>query len=102
MRPRTPFRRIDRTSAQALLARGDALVLDIRDAGSYAAAHLEGAVRACDANLSQLIAETPKHRPVLVYCYHGHASQTYAQTFSDFGFCEVYSLDGGYEAWRSR
>lgn len=102
MRPRTPFRRIDVPTARTVLARADVLVLDMRDAASFAVAHLEGAVRASHTNLSQLIAATPKQRPVLIYCYHGHASQEYAQTFSDFGFAEVYSLDGGYEAWQSR
>lgn len=101
MRHRTPFQRIDLAAARPVLARPDVLVLDVRDAASFAAAHLEGAVRASHANLSELIGTTPKQRPVLIYCYHGHASQEYAQTFSDFGFAEVYSLDGGYEAWRA-
>ncbi len=43
---------------------------------------------------------TPKDRPVLIYCYHGNASQVRAQTFADFRFKKVYSLDGGYESWR--
>ncbi len=102
MRPRLPFRRIDLAEAEALLHRDDVLLLDIRDAGAFATAHLEGAVRASHGNLSEIIAATPRHRPVLIYCYHGHASQEYAQTFSDFGFTQVYSLDGGYEAWRTR
>jgi len=37
---------------------------------------------------------------VLLYCYHGNASQTYGQMFADFGFAEVYSLDGGFAAWQ--
>ena len=53
-------------------------------------------------NLSALIGATARTRPILIYCYHGNASREYAQTFSDFGFSEVYSLDGGYEAWCTR
>jgi thiosulfate/3-mercaptopyruvate sulfurtransferase len=53
-------------------------------------------------NISGVINGTAKDRPVLIYCYHGHASREYAQVFTDFGFSDVYSLDGGYEAWRTR
>jgi thiosulfate sulfurtransferase len=35
----------------------------------------------------------------LVYCYHGHSSQSAAEHFVENGFANVYSLDGGYTAW---
>jgi thiosulfate/3-mercaptopyruvate sulfurtransferase len=102
MRPRTPFQRIDIQQAAALFARSDLLVLDARDAGSFDDSRINGAQRLSSANLSALLDATAKVRPVLIYCYHGNASREYAQIFSDFGFREVYSLDGGYEAWRTR
>ncbi|CCE06184.1 putative thiosulfate sulfurtransferase; Rhodanese-like domain/ankyrin repeat domain protein [Bradyrhizobium sp. STM 3843] len=76
------------------------LRFDVRDAASFAQAHIIGAQHLTQRNLSQLITATNRRTPILIYCYHGNASQEYAQTFSDFGFTEVYSLDGGYEAWR--
>jgi rhodanese-related sulfurtransferase len=102
MRQRTPFRRIDVAQAEPLLERSDLLVLDARDAGSFEKAHVDSAQRISSANLSALVSGTAKTRPILIYCYHGNASREYAQTFSDFGFGEVYSLDGGYEAWCAR
>lgn len=102
MRQRIPFRRIGLTEAESVLQRAEVLVLDSRDAGSYGAGHMAGAVRVSHSNLSEIIGGTPKPRPILIYCYHGNASQEYARTFSDFGFAEVYSLNGGYEAWRIR
>ncbi len=102
MRQRTPFRRIDVAEAEGLLERSDPLVLDARDAGSFEKSHVDGAQRISSANLSAVVDETAKARPILIYCYHGNASREYAQIFSDFGFPEVYSLDGGYEAWCSR
>lgn len=101
MTSRTPFRRIDVDEAKAVIRRGDALILDVRDAGSFQKAHVDGAQHASSANLSAIISGTRKARPVLIYCYHGNASREFAQIFSDFGFAEVYSLDGGYEAWRA-
>jgi len=102
MKQRTPFRRIDVESAEILLSYRDPLVLDARDVGSFATSRIDGAQPVSSANLGALIGVTAKIRPILIYCYHGNASREYAQTFSDFGFSEVYSLDGGYEAWRTR
>jgi rhodanese-related sulfurtransferase len=102
MRPRTPFQRIDVERAEALLSHGDPLVLDARNANSFAESRISGAQPVSSANLGAIIGAIAKTRPVLIYCYHGNASREYAQTFSDFGFSEVYSLDGGYEAWRTR
>jgi rhodanese-related sulfurtransferase len=102
MRPRNPFHRIDVDAAAELLRRDDVLRFDVRDAGAFAQAHITGAQHLTQRNLQELITGTTKRTPILIYCYHGHASQDYAQTFSDFGFTEVYSLDGGYEAWRLR
>jgi rhodanese-related sulfurtransferase len=102
MRPRIPFQRIDAQRAESLFARSDLAVLDVRDAGSFDQSHIDGALHVTSANLSAVLGATARTRPILVYCYHGNASREYAQIFSDFGFAEVYSLDGGYEAWRSR
>jgi rhodanese-related sulfurtransferase len=102
MRARIPFQRIDVQRAEALFARSDLVVLDVRDAGSFDQSHIDGAHHVTPANLSAVLGSTAKTLPILIYCYHGNASREYAQIFSDFGFPEVYSLDGGYEAWRNR
>ncbi|CAN5373426.1 hypothetical protein BH10PSE10_BH10PSE10_02050 [soil metagenome] len=102
MRQRTPFRRIDIEQATSLFPRCDLLVLDARDSDSFAASSIDGALFLSGASLSGFLGGTAKTRPILIYCYHGNASLEYAQTFSDFGFSEVYSLDGGYEAWINR
>jgi rhodanese-related sulfurtransferase len=87
MTQRTPFQCIGALEAEALTRRDGVLVLDVRDAKAYGRSHIKGAEHV---------------RPVLIYCYHGHASKEYAKVFSDFGFSEVYSMDGGYEAWSRR
>jgi thiosulfate/3-mercaptopyruvate sulfurtransferase len=96
-----PFKTIGIAEARDLMARPDLMLLDMRDAASYAAASIGSAVHVSESNLNELITQTPKARPILIYCYHGHASQVYAETFADFGFREVYSLDGGFEQWRA-
>jgi thiosulfate/3-mercaptopyruvate sulfurtransferase len=82
--------------------RNDVLTLDVRDDPSFRRAHIEGAQRVSVTDLSPLINATSKSRPILIYCHHGYASREYAQIFSDFGFTEVHSLDGGYQAWCNR
>jgi thiosulfate/3-mercaptopyruvate sulfurtransferase len=90
MRARTPFQRIDSQRAEALLSRDSLLVLDVRDAGSFDKSHIDGARPLSSANLSAVLGETARTRPILIYCYHGNASREYAQTFSDSA-CEVWS-----------
>lgn len=101
MAERVPFRCIGVQEADALLKDPRTLTFDVRDAGAYGIAHVDGARNIAFSGLSELIVRTPKAAPVLIYCYHGHASREFAQALSDFGFKEVYSLDGGYEAWQS-
>ncbi len=94
------FQRIDAATAMQLLTRDNVLVLDSRDPANFELAHIDNAHRLSSENLDPLLIGTPKATPILLYCYHGNASQTYGQMFSDFGFAEVYSLDGGFAAWQ--
>lgn len=93
------FKHIDVRAARQLLSRGEVLLLDMRDKASFEIARIEGARHISDRNIHEFLSATPKATPVLIYCYHGNASQVYAQTFADFRFTDVSSLDGGYEAW---
>jgi rhodanese-related sulfurtransferase len=93
------FQRIGVDAAAELLRRDDVAVMDVRDAGSYQRGHIDTARWVSEANLYEVLTSTPKDRPVLIYCFHGNASQTYARIFNDFGFRDVYSLDGGFEHW---
>jgi len=95
------FSRLSAAEAEALLKRPQLRVLDVRDANAFARDCIPGAVHFDGAKLDQAVRSKTKDEPMLVYCYHGHASQTYAQTLADFGYREVYDLIGGYEAWRS-
>ncbi len=100
MAEQATFERVGVDFARELMKSGEALVLDMRDPGSYESGHIEGAEHVTEANIFNFLSGTPKTTPVLIYCYHGNASQVYAQTFADFRFTKVYSLDGGYEGWK--
>lgn len=93
------YRRITVSEASMLLQEQSATLLDCRHPGDFRKGHIKGAAALGDYNAQEYIHELPKQQPLLIYCYRGNASQVYAQLFIDFGFQQVYSLDGGYEAW---
>jgi nitrogen fixation protein NifZ len=74
------------------------LVLDVRDGPSFARAHLEGAKHFDQTEVPRLLSDTPKTTNIVVYCYHGHASQTVAGLFGSSGFESAFSVDGGFDA----
>ena len=93
------FKRINEQQAREKLSISGDVLLDIRDADSYNAGHLEDAIHLTNENVQNIITETDKQLPVLVMCYHGNSSQSVAAYLSQQGFTDVYSIDGGYEGW---
>lgn len=72
-------------------------IFDVRDAMSFKTVHVPGAQHLTDSSFPRLIKGLARHTPILVYCYHGNASQVWAQTFADFRYVEAWSVDGGFE-----
>ncbi|MCB1955929.1 MAG: ankyrin repeat domain-containing protein [Rhodocyclaceae bacterium] len=77
------------------------VVLDSRDAAHYAAGHIAEAEPLDHGGFPRLIRRLPKAAPLLIYCYHGNASQAWAEAFADFGFARPLSVDGGFEAFEA-
>jgi thiosulfate sulfurtransferase len=94
------FKSISVEDSKRLISKEQPLILDCRDLKDYQAGHLENAMHLHDKLRESLIMSSNKQRPVLIYCYYGHASEHLAQMFADFGFKEVYSLIGGYADWK--
>ena len=79
---------------------GTVSIVDIRDPQSYANGHMPNAAPLNNDNFATFVEQTPKDTPVVVVCYHGVSSQQAAQIIAQQGFETVYSMDGGFEAWR--
>ncbi|MGZ9704531.1 thiosulfate sulfurtransferase GlpE [Pseudomonas sp. GNP013] len=94
------FKRIPPAQAQALREQG-AVVVDIRDQPTYAAAHISGARHLDNVNIQDFIRAADLDVPLIVACYHGNSSQSAAAYLVSQGFSDVYSLDGGFELWRA-
>lgn len=94
------FQRIAPEQAQTLRENG-AVVVDIRDPQSFALGHISGSHHLDNHSLADFIAHADFDKPLIVACYHGNSSQSAAAYLAHQGFSEVYSLDGGFELWRS-
>lgn len=87
--------------AQQRLAEGEVLLVDIRDPQSFEAGHAQGAFHLTNGTLNSFMQQADFDRPVLVMCYHGNSSKGAAQYLINQGFDQVYSIDGGFDAWRA-
>lgn len=94
------FQRIGAEKAKELIDDQEALIIDIRDPGSFKMGHIKGAVLIDNNNVQQFISEADASKPLIVCCYHGNSSQPAAGYMAEQGFKESYSLDGGFEHWK--
>ncbi|MBM9506201.1 pyridoxal-phosphate dependent enzyme [Actinacidiphila acididurans] len=89
--------------AQAWIATGRPLVVDLRSTFAYAALHIDGSVNIVDEVFEELLRgglPFSRSRPVLLACPVGEKSARYAALLTRMGHPEVRSLTGGIVAWR--
>jgi thiosulfate sulfurtransferase len=94
------FKQIDVLGAKALMDTEQAVLVDIRDPGSFALSHPQGASHLNNDSLVTFMQEVGFEQPVLVICYHGISSQGAAQYLVNQGFEQVYSVVGGFDEWK--
>ncbi len=75
------------------------MIVDIRDHQSFSRSHVPGAFHLTNDSIVALMNKVDFEQPILVICYHGRSSQNAAQYLIDQGYEDVYSIDGGFEAW---
>jgi rhodanese-related sulfurtransferase len=88
--------RITGPEARKLVASG-ATLLDVRSPEEWGDGHIEGAVHIPVNELGARMAELPKDKPVVVYCYSGNRSKRAAQQLAGAGY-EVRDL-GPMDEW---
>ncbi len=94
------FQHIDVQGAQEKAINEEGVIVDIRDPQSYALSHPKDAIHLTNDTMGQFMNEHDFDTPILVMCYHGVSSQGAAQYLFNQGFEDVYSIDGGFEAWQ--
>lgn len=88
------------------------LMVDIREANEYDAAHIQGALfvprgileAACDWGYSDTVPQLANARqepeiPVVLVCRSGNRTVLAAQTLQQMGFMRVYSMKTGVRGW---
>jgi thiosulfate sulfurtransferase len=95
------FQHISPQDTKVRLDKNEIKVLDIRDDQSFESGHIPNSFHLSNGNITQFMNENDFDTPVVVCCYHGISSQQAAQYLIHQGFQEVYSMDGGFEVWRT-
>ncbi|GAB1257731.1 rhodanese-like domain-containing protein [Aurantivibrio plasticivorans] len=94
------FKTLEVEHLQSTLTDNSCVLLDCRTTPDYKIEHMEDALHAHDALVESLLKNADKNKHIVIYCYHGHSSEHLAELFANFGFNNVYSLAGGFDAWR--
>ncbi len=95
------FTRISTQQAHNFLNDKTAQFVDIRDEQSFVQGCIPGSLSLQQHNLQDFIETADLDAPLLVCCYHGISSQSAAQLLHEKGFEQIYSIDGGFEAWQA-
>ncbi len=96
------FQHISIDEAKALIDSEEVTLVDVRDQAAHTSANIPDSVNISDANVEEFVASADKSKPMIVYCYGGNMSQGAADYFFNQGYLQVYSMDGGFEAWRQK
>jgi len=100
---KTKVRCIDLTETKALIKAGGVTLLDVREKIENDAGHIEGSEHISRGVLEMRIENNPAFKDrggaIIVYCKSGGRSALAAATLQDMGFSNLYSLEGGFDAW---
>jgi hydroxyacylglutathione hydrolase len=86
--------------AAAMLASGEAQLIDVREVDEWQTGRIEGATLVPLAILATRITEIDRERPVILQCRTGARSGMATEALRASGF-DAYNLEGGLERWAS-
>ena len=94
------FDDIDSDGALELMARNEALSVDVREPHEYASGHIPAAILVPVSQLEKRWKEVPRDRTVIVYCASGSRSRSACQFLSqEKGYTSLLNLEGGIGSW---
>lgn len=76
-------------------------IIDIRTPQEFNQGHIEGAINInyYNRNFIDQIAKYDKNQPIFIYCRSGNRTSSASKKAADFGFKEIYDLEGGILYW---
>ncbi|GAD90978.1 thiosulfate sulfurtransferase GlpE [Vibrio halioticoli NBRC 102217] len=94
------IQRISVHQAHQMLSTQQAKLVDTRDIQAFTVAHAVDAFHLTNQSIAEFMDSVEFDDPILVMCYHGISSVGVAQYLLNQGFEQVFSIDGGFEAWQ--
>jgi rhodanese-related sulfurtransferase len=88
-----------RDAARLLAETPGVRVLDVRESWERRAGSLPRSFPLDPARLEEILGHWPKETPILLYCHFGIRSVDAAAYLAQQGFIEIYTLQGGVDAW---
>jgi hydroxyacylglutathione hydrolase len=91
-----------RTPAEvaAMVARGEATVIDVRGRAEWEAGHLPDVPNIPVGYLGEHLDELPTDRPLVLHCQGGGRSSIAASVLQARGLTNVVNMSGGFGAWQ--
>ena len=88
----------------ALVAKPNAVLVDVREESEYAAGHVKGAEHIGKGVIERDIERLhpDRNQPLYLYCGGGYRSALAADNLQKMGYTDVYSIDGGWRAFQSK
>jgi molybdopterin/thiamine biosynthesis adenylyltransferase/rhodanese-related sulfurtransferase len=92
-------RDISPEAAKAMIDRGEASLVDVRERWEWMTARIPGATLIPLGELDRRIAEIAADRPVILYCAVGQRSAAAADALRERGHARAFNIAGGIVAW---
>ena len=91
------------SGAVHLINREKAVIIDVCEAGEYAAGHISGAKHIPLGQLAQKLPEVVKNKelPLIFVCQSGMRSNNAAGVAKRLGYLKAQSLGGGLSSWQA-
>jgi rhodanese-related sulfurtransferase len=98
----SPVKDIGNLNVTHLINTRNAVLLDLREPAEFEGGRMPNAIHIPLGQLGNRSDELGKlvARPVVVYCERGGRARAAVSALSKLGFKEVYSLAGGFKAWK--
>ena len=83
----------------ALAARSDVMLVDVREPAEYSTAHIDGATLIPLRTLPEKLDALPRDREIILHCHHGMRSEMAGDFLLSQGFARVSHMVGGIDRW---